>query len=73
MLGKKLTIQHTALEHVAQFALNLGTGARGIRAILKEILEDAMFTAPDDETTTRYTITKSTVEKYYKSTLEATA
>lgn len=73
LLGKKLTIQNSALEHIAEIALSRGTGARGIRAILKEILEDAMFTAPDDETTTRYTITKNTVEKYYKSALEATA
>lgn len=73
LLNKKLTVQPSALEHIAKIALSRELGARGIRSILKELLIDAMFSAPNDETTTKYAITKNTVEKYYKSVLEKTA
>lgn len=73
LLDKKLTVQPSALEHIAKIALSRELGARGIRSILKEILMEAMFSAPNDETTTKYTITKNSVEKHFKSVLEATA
>src|SRR5918999_1620716 len=42
----KLTFEETALRAVAQKALKRGTGARGLRAILEEILTDVMFELP---------------------------
>lgn len=73
LLSKKLIIQNAALEHIAKIALNTNVGARGIRAILKSLLQDAMFSAPTDLGTTKYTISKNTVEKHYRTVLEETA
>lgn len=45
-------IQFTAdaLKEVARKAINNKTGARGLRAIMEEVLTDVMFTAPSDPT-----------------------
>jgi ATP-dependent Clp protease ATP-binding subunit ClpX len=42
----KLTFEESALRAIAQKALKRGTGARGLRAILEEILTDVMFELP---------------------------
>ena len=42
----KLTFEESALRAIAQKALKRGTGARGLRAILEEILTDVMFDLP---------------------------
>ncbi len=73
LLGKQLNVQNSALEDIAKVSMHNGVGARGIKLILKTILEDAMFTAPSDNITMKYTITKKNVEKYYKICLEETA
>ena len=73
LIGKSLNVQNSALEHIAKIALSNSTGARGIRNILKNLLEESMFTAPSDQDTTKYLITQKTLEKFYKSTLEETA
>jgi ATP-dependent Clp protease ATP-binding subunit ClpX len=57
----KLTFEPSALRAVAQKALKRGTGARGLRAILEELLTDVMFDLPTREDVVEVKITESSV------------
>ncbi len=57
----KLTFDEAALKAVAQKALKRGTGARGLRAILEELLTDVMFDLPSREDVTEVRVTEATV------------
>ncbi|XWS50352.1 hypothetical protein CRYUN_Cryun12cG0080800 [Craigia yunnanensis] len=50
MNGVKLHITENALKSIASKAITKNTGARGLRAILENILMDAMYEIPDDRT-----------------------
>ncbi len=57
----KLKFTDDALKAVAQKAIKQETGARGLRAILEDVLGDLMFNAPSDETIVKITINGDTV------------
>lgn len=57
----KLRFTDEALRAIAQKAIKQETGARGLRAILEDVLGELMFTAPSDETITKITITDDCV------------
>ena len=57
----KLAFDEAALRAVAQKALKRGTGARGLRAILEELLTDVMFELPSREDVTEVRVTEATV------------
>jgi ATP-dependent Clp protease ATP-binding subunit ClpX len=57
----KLTFEASALRAIAQKALKRGTGARGLRAILEELLTDVMFDLPTREDVVEVKITESSV------------
>ena len=57
----KLTFEESALRAVAAKALKRGTGARGLRAILEELLTDVMFDLPGREDVTEVKVIESTV------------
>jgi ATP-dependent Clp protease ATP-binding subunit ClpX len=57
----KLTFETSALRAIAQRALKRGTGARGLRAILEELLTDVMFDLPTREDVVEVKITESSV------------
>ncbi|HWE42196.1 MAG TPA: ATP-dependent Clp protease ATP-binding subunit ClpX [Gemmatimonadaceae bacterium] len=57
----KLSFDEAALRAVAQKALKRGTGARGLRAILEEMLTDVMFDLPSREDVTEVHVTEATV------------
>jgi ATP-dependent Clp protease ATP-binding subunit ClpX len=57
----KLTFEDTALAAVSRKALKRGTGARGLRAILEEILTDVMFDLPTREDVEEVKVTESCV------------
>ena len=57
----KLTFEATALRAIAGKALKRGTGARGLRAILEELLTDVMFDLPTREDVVEVKITESSV------------
>ena len=57
----KLAFDEAALRAVAQKALKRGTGARGLRAILEEMLTDVMFDLPSREDVTEVRVTEATV------------
>ncbi|HEX6536706.1 MAG TPA: ATP-dependent Clp protease ATP-binding subunit ClpX [Gemmatimonadaceae bacterium] len=57
----KITFEESALRAVAQKALKRGTGARGLRAILEEIMTEVMFDLPSRDDITEVKITESCV------------
>lgn len=59
----QLEFKLEALNAIADKAIDLKTGARGLRAIVEELLSDVMFNAPSDHTLESVTITKDCVEK----------
>lgn len=58
----ELEFEDGALEAIAEEALNRNTGARGLRAIIEEIMRDIMFEVPSDEEIAKVTITKDSVK-----------
>jgi len=57
----KITFDEPALRAVATKALKRGTGARGLRAILEELMTDVMFDIPSREDIVEVKITESSV------------
>jgi ATP-dependent Clp protease ATP-binding subunit ClpX len=57
----KLTFEVSALRAIAGKALKRGTGARGLRAILEELLTEVMFDLPTREDVVEVKITESSV------------
>jgi ATP-dependent Clp protease ATP-binding subunit ClpX len=57
----KLTFEDSALRAIAQKALKRGTGARGLRAILEEMMTDIMFDIPSRDDVREVAITAETV------------
>ena len=60
--GVELTFDQDALEAIADTSLKRKTGARGLRAIMENIMMDTMYHAPSDETLKTCRITKSVVD-----------
>ncbi len=59
--GVELIFDRDALEAIADTSLKRKTGARGLRAIMENIMMDTMYHAPSDETLKTCRITKSVV------------
>ena len=57
----KLTFEDSALMAISRKALKRGTGARGLRAILEEILTDVMFDLPTREDVEEVKVTEASV------------
>ncbi len=58
----KLTFDKDALEAVAETSLKRKTGARGLRAIMENIMMDIMYKAPSDDTLKACRITEDAVK-----------
>lgn len=56
-----LEFEEDALKAVADLAIKRKTGARGLRAIIEDILTELMFNVPSDSTVSKITITADTV------------
>ena len=50
-----------AIDAIAELALERGTGARGLRAILEELLLDVMFEVPSAEDVAQVVVTREAV------------
>lgn len=61
MDGVALEFQEEALEEIADQAIERNTGARGLRAIMEEILVPVMYDIPDREDISRVIITAESV------------
>ena len=59
--GVKLEYESAALEAIADKAVNMGIGARGLRSIMEGIMTDVMFTVPSDKTIERVIVTAECV------------
>ena len=68
----KITFEESALAAVAQKALKRGTGARGLRAIVEEILMDVMFDLPSRDDVVEVKVTEACVTNGVPPLLEIT-
>src|SRR5437867_1272095 len=59
----RLTIEKDALKAIAQKAIKRGTGARGLRAILEELMTDIMFDLPSRDDVREVAITAECVSE----------
>ena len=57
----RLTIEKDALREIARKALKRGTGARGLRAILEEMMTDIMFDLPSRDDVREVAVTAESV------------
>lgn len=60
--GKRLNFTDEALKEIAQLAMKKKTGARGLSAILEDLLLDLRFSLPSDDEIMELTITKRFIE-----------
>ena len=61
--GVELTFDPQALEAIAELAIERGTGARGLRAILEDILMPVMFDLPSRDDVAAVLVTADSVTK----------
>jgi ATP-dependent Clp protease ATP-binding subunit ClpX len=64
--GVALEFQPEALKYIAQEATKRNTGARGLRAILEQIMLDVMYEIPSRDDISKCIITKDTILKREK-------
>ena len=69
----QLTFDEGALRAIAKKAITRGTGARGLRAILEEILLDTMFDLPSRDDVIEVRVTEATVTQKQPPLLEISA
>ncbi|MEA2001471.1 MAG: ATP-dependent Clp protease ATP-binding subunit ClpX [Actinomycetota bacterium] len=69
MDGVELVVTDAALEAIAEQALNRGTGARGLRAIMEEVLLDTMYELPSRTDIARVVIDEDVVRERVNPTL----
>ncbi len=62
MDGVRLEFEEGALEAVAEKALKLNTGARGLRSVMEGIMTNVMFQTPSDDSIHAVVITPDAVE-----------
>jgi ATP-dependent Clp protease ATP-binding subunit ClpX len=61
--GVGLTFDPKALRAVAHRTIERGTGARGLRAVLEQVMLDIMFHLPSREDVREVVITRETIEE----------
>jgi len=62
MEGVKLTFEDEAIEKIAEKAVEKGTGARGLRSIIEEIMLQVMFDVPSETDVKECIVTAATVD-----------
>ena len=62
MDGVELEFADDALEAIADQAIHRGTGARGLRAIMEEVLLPVMYDIPSRDDVAKVVVTKETVQ-----------
>ena len=56
--GVKLTVEEDAVREIAQTAIRLKTGARGLRTIIESVMTDVMYKIPSEDNVEEVVITK---------------
>ena len=64
--GVELEFKDDAIDAIVDKAIELKTGARGLRSIIEDIMTDIMFEIPSDNRIEKCIITKETVQKTKK-------
>ena len=59
--GVELDFERSALEAIADRAIDRGTGARGLRAIMEDALQPVMFEVPSRDDITKVVITEGVI------------
>jgi len=67
--GVKLTVEEDAVHEIANTAIRLKTGARGLRTIIEGLITDVMFDIPTEQNVEEVIITKRCVCEGAKPTL----
>ncbi len=67
--GVELVFARDALEAIAQAAIRLETGARGLRSIIEEALMNVMFELPSRRDVTKCVVTREVIEQKIDPTL----
>ena len=67
--GVELEFDDEAVASIADQALLRGTGARGLRAIMEEVLQQVMFEVPSRDDVARVVITREVVLENVNPTL----
>ncbi len=67
--GVELIFARDALEAIAQAAIRLETGARGLRSIIEEALMNVMFELPSRRDVTKCVVTREVIEQKIDPTL----
>ena len=62
----QLTFDEDAIDEIAEASLKRATGARGLRAIMENIMLDIMYKIPSDDSIKKYNITKEIVKERLK-------
>jgi ATP-dependent Clp protease ATP-binding subunit ClpX len=60
--GVKLTVEDEAVREIANTAIRLKTGARGLRTIIESLMTDVMYEIPSSQNIEEVVITKACVE-----------
>ncbi|XBH22417.1 ATP-dependent Clp protease ATP-binding subunit ClpX [Jonesiaceae bacterium BS-20] len=68
--GVELEFTEDAITRVAELALERGTGARGLRSILEDVLQEPMFEVPSRADVAKVIITDEVVNKASKHMIE---
>ena len=67
--GVKLTVEEEAVREIANTAIRLKTGARGLRTIIESLMTDVMYDIPSVKDVEEVIITKECVDKGEKPKL----
>jgi ATP-dependent Clp protease ATP-binding subunit ClpX len=68
--GVELSFSPEALLAISQLALKRGSGARGLRAILEDVLLDIMYELPEQQNLERVVIDENVIRKVYPPILQ---
>jgi ATP-dependent Clp protease ATP-binding subunit ClpX len=69
MDGVELEFAPEALEAIADLAILRGTGARGLRAIMEEVLNPVMYDIPGRDDVAKVVVTELTVKENVNPTI----
>ena len=59
--GAKLTVEEDAVREIAQTAIRLKTGARGLRTIIESVMTEVMYAIPSEENVEEVVISKACI------------
>lgn len=63
MDGAELVLEEGAIKAIARLAIERNTGARGLRAIIEDIMTDIMYDVPSNGNITKVIVTEAAVKK----------